>query len=150
MAAQAFAPGTNMGSTVAYTTSTTLLGEVHSIEWTGLTRQGLKTIHLLSTDGVATYLPGDVIEPGQLTIRAKWSTQLDYMALFLSGKCDTITLTYPKRPVSCGASLPTTAATLAWGVVLLELKPVWSNDEVNMIEQKLQCTGKPTFVAAVV
>lgn len=146
---QAFAPGTFTGATIAFTTATTLIGNVKSFKWDGgITRKEVDTSHLLSTDGVDTFIAGDKINTGSLTIEAQYSTQLDYLALLIANKCDTVTVTFPKRSVTCGAVLPTTAAKIVFTVVILSAEPNYDNDNLNMITFKMKVSGKPVFTAA--
>ena len=148
MATQTFSPGTFFGSTVAFTTSTTLLGNVKSLKWSGLTRKEVNTTHLLTTNGIETFLAGDIISPGTVDIEVQYSTQLDYISLFQSGKCDICTITFPKRAPTCNGTLALTAATLSFAFVLLSAEPDYNNDDLMMMKFKLQVSGTPTFVAA--
>ena len=151
MANQAFAPGTFYGATVALTTASTLLTEVEMTDWTGMSREAIETTHLGSTTGIKTFIPGDILDFGEITITGKYSTQLAYDTLFAStGKCDTLTITFAKRATTCGASLPTTAASIAAGVVLMSIKPTWSTTEVMKCEMKYRVNGAFTITPAVV
>ncbi len=151
MADQAFAPSTFFGSSVALTTGTTVLTEIEAVEWSGIERQEVETTHLGSTSGAKTFIPGDIIDFGTLTLTGKYSTQLNYGTLLTTtAKCDTLTVTFKKAPVSCGAALPTTAATYAFSVVWLKFEPTWSNTEVMKGKFTFRVTGVPTPVAAVV
>lgn len=151
MADQAFAPGTFFGASAALTTASTLITEFEEFSWSGMERNAVETTHLGSTNGYKTFVPGDIIDNGELTITGKYSTQLNYETLFRStGKCDTLTVTFPKRPTSCGQSLPTTAATCAWSVIFTKFEPTFSNDEVIKARFTFKVTGAATHVAAVV
>lgn len=151
MADQAFAPGTFFGSTIAFTTATTLVGNVKSLKWDGgISRKEVNTTHLLTTNGVETFIAGDIISPGTLTVEAQYSTQLDYLALLVANKCDTVTLTFPKRSTTCGAALPTTAAKIVFTVVILSAEPNYDNENLNMITFKLQVSGSPVTTPAVI
>ena len=150
MADQAFAPGTFFGSTIALTTNTTLVGNVKSVKWSGLSRKEVGTTHLGTTNGIETFLAGDIISPGTLDIEAQYDTNVVFHTLFLAGKCDTVTLTFPKRSTTCGAALPTTAAKIVFTVVILSAEPDYSNDDLMMMKFKFQVSGAPVFTAAVV
>lgn len=150
MADQAFAAGTFYGSTIALTTSTTLLGNVKALKWSGVSRKEVNTTHLLTTSGIETFLAGDIISPGTLDIDAQYDTNLVMHTLFIAAKCDTLTLTFPKRSVSCGAALPTTAAKIVFQVVILSAEPEYSNEDLMMMKFKFQVNGTPVFTAAVV
>ena len=150
MAAQAFAPGTFYGATIALTTNTTLVGNVKSFKWSGLTRKEINSTHLLTTNGIETFLAGDIINPGTVDVEAQYDTNVVFHTLFLAGKCDTVTITFPKRAVSCGASLPTTAANLVLTVVILSAEPDYANEDLMMMKFKFQVSATPTFTAAVV
>lgn len=151
MVAQAFAPGTMQGLSAALTTNTTLFGLIVDIpKAPEMMRKAISTLHSGTTDGVETFIAGNIITPGELQITLQFSTQLDYMALFLSGACDTLTITFPKRITTCGQALPTSAATFASSVVWTALGPQWKFDDLAVITLTFQMSGKPTWVAAVV
>ena len=150
MTAQAYAGGTFYGASVAFTAATTLTGNIKSVKWSGLSRKEVDTTHLLSTNGMMTYIPGDMIEGGDVEIEAQYSTQLDYQALLIANRCDTVTITFPKRGTTCGAALATTAASIAFSVAILSAEPDFSNDNLLTIKFKLKISGSITTVAAVV
>ena len=153
MADQAFAPFTFQGSSVAVTTAATVItgSELHSVKWSGITRTAVETTHLTTTNGARTYLAGDIIDYGELEIVVKYSTQLQHGTLLYStGKCDTVTLTFKKAAVSCGAALPTSAATIAFTVVFVSSTPDWPADNVAMMTHKYKVTGAPTITPAAV
>ena len=149
MADQAYAGGTFYGATVTFTTATTLTGNVKSVKWSGLTRKEVDTTHLLSTSGMMTYIPSDMIEGGDVEIEAQYSTQLNYQSLLIANRCDTVTITFPKRGTTCGGALATTAATIAFSAAILSAEPDWSNDNLMTIKFKLKVSGSITSVAAV-
>lgn len=151
MADQAFAASTFYSSSIALTTGTTVLTEIESVEWSGISREEVETTHLASTSGGKTFIPGDIIDFGTLTLTGKYSTQLNYGTLLTTtAKCDTATVTFRKAPTSCGAALPTTAATYAFAVVWLKFEPTWSNTEVMKGKFTFRVTGVPVPVAAVI
>jgi len=150
MTAQAYAGGTFYGASVAFTAATTLTGNIKSVKWSGLSRKEVDTTHLLSTNGMMTYIPGDMIEGGDVEIEAQYSTQLDYQALLIANRCDTVTITFPKRGTTCGGALAGTAATIAFVAAILSAEPDFSNDNLLTIKFKLKISGSITTVAAVV
>lgn len=150
MVAQAFAPGTGYGLGAVLTTNSTLVGNIVGIDTAPeFSRTAVESTHSASTSGWKTFIPGDIKDGGMLAITCQYDTQLDYKTLFAAG-CDTITITFAKRAVSCGASLPTTAATFACGVVFEKLSPKWEFDSLNVITITFKLSGAPTYVAAVV
>ena len=151
MADQAFAPFTFQGSSVALTTGTTVITEVESISWTGVTRTPIETTHLGSTGGAKTFLAGDIIDYGEIEIDQKYSTQLQHGTLLATtAKCDTLTITFKKAITACGAALPTTAASLACSVVFVSSSPTWPKDGLAMIKHKFKVSGPVTITPAVV
>ena len=149
MADQAFAPGTFYGSAAALTTGTTVLTEIEAVEWSGINREEVETTHLASTSGAKTFIPGDIIDYGTLTLTGKYSTQLNYGTLLTTtAKCDTLTITFGKKAVSCGTTLPATAATYPFSVVWLKFEPTWSTTEVMKGKFTFRVTGVPTPTAA--
>jgi hypothetical protein len=149
MALQAFAPFTFQGSSVALTTGTTVFTEVESVSWTGLTRTAVETTHLTSTGGAKTFIAGDIIDYGEVEVDQKYSTQLQHGTLLVTtAKCDTLTLTFKKAAVSCGATLPATAASIVFSVVFVSSTPTWPKDGLAMMKHKFKVSGAPTFVEA--
>lgn len=149
MTAQAFAPGTMFGIAAALTTNSTMIGNIVGIDPPEMSREAIDTTHALTTNGIMTYIKGDKINPGEIAITCQYNTQLDYNALFLVG-CDTITVTFPKRAVSCGASLPSSAATWASACVMTKISPKWEFESLAVITLTFKLSGAPTYVAAVV
>lgn len=150
MADQGLALGTFFGSTVALTTNTTLLGNVHSITTTPeFSRGSVETTHLATTSGWKTFISGDIKDGGSIAVNCYYNTNVNLATLFETG-CDTITITFTKRGTSCGAAVATTAATWAASVVLEKISPTWPNDGALMVTYTFKISGKPTIVAAVV
>lgn len=150
MVAQAFTQGTAFGLTAVLSTNATLIGNIVGIDTAPeFSRTSVETTHSGSTGGWKTFVPGDIKDGGMLAITVQYNTQLDYKTLFAAG-CDTITITFPKRAVSCGASLPTDAATWASGVVFEKLSPKWEFDSQMVITITFRVSGAATYVAAVV
>lgn len=151
MADQAFAPFTFQGSSVALTTGTTVVTEVESVSWSGITRTPIETTHLGSTGGAKTFLPGDIIDYGEVEVDQKYSTQLQHGTLLATtAKCDTLTVTFKKAVTACGAAVPTTAGSIAFGVVFVSSTPTWPKDGLAMMKHKFKVTGVPTITPAVV
>lgn len=150
MTAQAFAPGTMFGIAPVLTTNATLIGVIKGIDTAPeMSRTAIETTHSASTGGWKTFIPGDIKDGGMLAITCQYDTQLDYKTLFAAG-CDTITITFPKRAVSCGAALPATAATFSASVVFEKISPKWDFDDVAVVTLTFKISGAPTFLAAVV
>lgn len=148
MADQAFTAGTFYGATMVLTTAATVLSttQPQEVKWTGITREAIETTHLAS--GGKTFIAGDIVDYGEIEVTDKYSTQLQHVTLMTGTACDTLTLTFPKRSVTCGGSLAGTAATAAFPVVYLGFAPDLSNDKPMTSVKKFRVTGAPTFVAA--
>jgi hypothetical protein len=145
---QAYAAGTFFGSTVVFTSATTLLGNVRAVKWTGITRNEINTTGINTTDGVETFITGDILNAGELEVEAQYSTQLNYMTLLLANRNDTVTITFPKRSTTCNGALASSAASIAFPVAILSAEPEWPNDGLLIIKFKLKVSGKPTTVVA--
>lgn len=150
MADQAYAAGTFYGATMVLTSAATILSttQPEMVKWTGVSREAVETTHLAS--GGKTFIAGDIVDYGEIEVTDKYSTQLQHVTLMTGTACDTLTLTFPKRAVTCGGSLATTAATAAFPVVYIGMAPDFSNDKPMTSVKKFRVTGAPTFVAAVV
>jgi len=150
MADQVYAPGTFYGATMVLTSAATILSttQPEMVKWTGITREAVETTHLAS--GGKTFIAGDIVDYGEIEVTAKYSTQLQHVTLMTGTACDTLTLTFPRRAVTCGGALATTAATAAFPVVYVGQVPDFANDKPMTTVHKFRVTGAPTFVAAVV
>lgn len=150
MTAQAFAPGTMFGISAALTTNTTMIGPIVGIDTPPeMSREAIDTTHSGSTNGWMTCIPGNKLNPGEIAITCQYSTQLDYSALFLAG-CDTITITFPKRATTCGASLPGTAASWSSACVMTKVSPKWEFESLAVVTLTFKLSGAPTYTAAAV
>ena len=149
MADQAFTAGTFYGATMALTTAATVLStsQPEMVKWTGISREAVETTHLAS--GGKTFIAGDIIDYGEIEVTDKYSTQLQHVTLMTLTPCDTLTLTFPKRAVTCSGAVATTAATAAFPVIYLGFAPDLANDKPMTSVKKFRVTGLPTFVAAV-
>ena len=150
MVAQAFTQGTMYGIAPVLTTNATLIGNVMAMDGAlHYSRTAIETTHSASTGGWATYIAGDIKKPGELKITVQYDTTLDYKTLFAAG-CDTITITFPKRGLTCGAALATTAGTFASAVVFVDLSAKWEFDSQAVITITFQLSGASTFVGPIV
>jgi hypothetical protein len=113
-----------------------------------MSRTPVETTYLASTG--KSFIPGDIIDYGEVEIDEKYSTQLQHGTLFTSSKCDTVTVTFKKAITACGQAEPTTAASIAFSVIFIASTPTWAKDGVAMMKHKFKVTGAPTIVAAVV
>lgn len=150
MTAQAFTQGTAFGIAAALSTNGTLIGNIAGIDTAPeFSRTSVETTHSASTSGWKTFIPGDIKDGGMLAITCQYNTQLDYKTLFAAG-CDTITVTFPTRGLSCGAALAGTAATWASAVVFEKISPKWEFESQMVITLTFKVSGVPTYVAAAV
>jgi hypothetical protein len=148
MVAQTVTQGTAMGMAPVLTTNATLIGKVVAVDGAPeLSRNAIKTTYSLSTGGWDTYIKGDILNGGQISITCQYDTQLDYKTLFAAG-CDTITITFPLRATSCGGSVASVAASIAMPVVFLKISPKWPFDDLMVVTLLFQVAGAPTYTAA--
>lgn len=93
------------GATLTFGTST-WTGDLTSISWGGISRPSLDTTHLGTTDA-RTFIPGDLFDPGELTVEFLFDTDSEppYTA-----SPETITLTFPDSDAASGAGATAAAS----------------------------------------
>ncbi len=78
------------GATITFGTSG-FSASIISMEWGGLTREDVDTTHLGTTTAM-TYIPGDLYDPGDLTITFQYDPDTQAP---ITAAAETITITYP-------------------------------------------------------
>lgn len=129
-------------STIAFGTTSGFTPDVTIIGGLEQSREALEDT-LLSTTGEKTYIPDDLIEPGQLTCTYYYN-QSETAFAPIGAAAETITITFPLK------SGEGTAATLAGTGFLVNHKSAdLQNGELMMGEFTVQFDGKtgPTFTA---
>ncbi|MGH6867178.1 MAG: hypothetical protein ACREDO_13685 [Methyloceanibacter sp.] len=86
----AVTPDTGIGTAIAF--STGFLSRVLSIEISGIEREELDGTTMASTGGAKTFLPGDLYDPGEMTVEMQFDTDA---APPITGTAETITITWP-------------------------------------------------------
>jgi len=132
------------GITVVATTSS-WTAELLSVDWSGITRPGLETTHMATAAagagkfGNATYIPGDISQPGTLSLthhlNPDTTVPIDLVA-------ETWTLTWPK------AAGDATAATWAASGFATDYSTSAAIDEVMEATLVIQLTGNVTITPA--
>lgn len=136
---------TGHGRTIAFGTSS-FVGSMHFIGGTEQTREPIEDSHLALTSGSErTYVPGDLIEPGQFDLRYQYDQSAGVFPP-ITGAAETITIT---EPLKTGEA---TAATLAGTGFFIRRKS--ADVEINATgvmegEATIKWDGKtgPTYTA---
>lgn len=82
---------TGTGTTVSFATST-IAGNVTSVGWAGPTRESVPTSHLGTTGGM-TFIPGDLYDPGELSLDIQFDGAVNAEALVVAA-AEAITVTW--------------------------------------------------------
>lgn len=86
----AITPDTGLGTTIAFSSS--FLARVQSMEISGIERAELESTTMASTAGGKTFLPGDLYDPGEMTVEMQFDTDA---APPITGAAETVTITWP-------------------------------------------------------
>ena len=84
-------PDTGIGTTITFTGSTAFIANVTSITWEGISRAALETTHLAS-GAWRTYMPGDLLEPGNLAIEMHFEAANSPP---ITATANTVTINFP-------------------------------------------------------
>lgn len=83
------------GATVTFGT-TTIKANVTGVSWSGLSRESVPTSHLATTGGM-TFMPGDLYDPGELSIDIQFDPDMTADADIVAA-AETVTVTFPFAP----------------------------------------------------
>lgn len=125
------------GATVTFQSG--FVAQARNITWGGLMRGSFDTSHNAVTSGYRTFLPGDLKDPGTLTIEVLHDPDDNILAA-LAAAPETVTLTWP---VPAGG---TVAATWACSGFMTKYDPVnCPMDDVLTATIEIKFTGLPVF-----
>lgn len=85
----AVTPDVGTGTSIAFSTS--FLGRLTSVRWTGISREALETTTMATTGG-RDFIPGDLYDPGELQCEIQFDTDATPP---ISSAAETITITWP-------------------------------------------------------
>jgi hypothetical protein len=95
------AVGNPTGATITFGTSSFSANIIETIDWSGIERAVIETTHFGSTlpssarqVGGKTFIPGKLVDPGELTLQIQYDPTLD-LPLGSADVAETITLTPP-------------------------------------------------------
>jgi len=100
------AVGNPTGATITFGTSSFTANIIDTIDWSGIERAVIETTHFGSTlpssarqVGGRTFIPGKLVDPGELTLQIQYDPTLD-LPLGSGDVAETITLTPPSGMAS--------------------------------------------------
>lgn len=67
--------------------------DIQTISWSGISREAIETTHL-GTTTARTFMPGDLYDPGEVTMELSYDDGVD-TPILLADTAETITLTFP-------------------------------------------------------
>lgn len=82
----------DLGHGAAITFSTGFLAKVLDIGWSGIERASVETTTLEDSAGGKTFMPGDMYDPGELTVEMQFDTDATPP---ITGAAETVTVTWP-------------------------------------------------------
>lgn len=141
--AQSNLPDVGTGATLTFESG--LFATIDSVEWSGATRGFGETTHL-GTTTARTFKPGDLYDPGSLTVSMRWSKDQPFLTKLietdLSGADSTMTITFPTQT---GESTPTTLAGKAF---LTSISGTIALEDVMTARGEIKFTGAITHTVA--
>lgn len=90
------ASNTGTGSTITF--SSGFFAEITSISHSGMSRESIGTSHMGTTGG-RTFIPGDLYDPGELSVELNFDPTDDVTAP-LTNAAETVTVTIPNSPTA--------------------------------------------------
>lgn len=124
------------GASISFSSS--YLAEIVSIEIGGVERDALETTHAGSTSGIRTFIPSDLENYGQLTVRMRRGVGVKPP---ISSAAETVTITWGKEPGQ------TTAATWAFSGFLISWSASSPFDGLVETTATIKATGDVTVTA---
>lgn len=123
------------GSTITF--STGFFAEITAINWSGIERESFETTHMGSTGGYKQFLPGNLVDPGELEVEMFLAPETPPP---ITGAAETVTVTMP----SAG---PGGTSTWAASGFLTEFE--WEDpvEDVMKATATIKFSGAITFVA---
>jgi len=85
-------PDVGTGATIGFSTS--FFATATSFSWSGVSREALDTT-TLATTAAKTYMPGDLYDPGELSVEMQWDTDLAVGTPFSATTAEAVTITWP-------------------------------------------------------
>lgn len=136
--AQSNLPDVGTGATITFESG--ICATIDSIEWSGFARGFGETTHLGTTGG-REFKPGDLYDPGSLTVSMRWSKDQNFVNI-IDNVPATLTLTFPQQ---AGESTPTTLAGSAFMTSMGGTIPL---EEVMTCRAEIKFSGDLTFTPA--
>jgi len=93
---------TNVGTGSTITFSSGFFGEILSIGWSGINREAVETSHMGTTGG-RTFIPGDLYDPGELSVELNFEAT-DDVTTPITSAAETVTVTIPNSPTATTVS----------------------------------------------
>ena len=131
------------GATIRFATNPLFLPVVLSVDGTDITRESYETSHLGIADGYKTFMPGDLVDPGQSTLEIQYSPNqaTEAQMVPINDVAESITITFPiPTGLLNGATFVCTGFVTSWN---------WKDDETVMTASiVIKWTGKPVWTNA--
>lgn len=119
----------DVGTGGAITFSSSFLGRILNIEWTGISREALETSTMATTGG-KTFMPGDLYDPGSLNVTIQFDTDASPP---ITSTAETVTVTWPD------------AETWSASGFLTDFSVTAAKEEVMEATATIKFTGSITF-----
>ncbi len=93
-------PEIGTGTTITFEGASTFFARVNSLDWGGFSRESIETTHL-GTATARTFMPGDLYDPGELTVSLQHG--LDATLPSINGSSQNIIIEFPAHTLANGA-----------------------------------------------
>ena len=116
-------------------------GEIKSIQIGGVSRDALETTYMATTQGYRTFIPSDLVDPGELSVEVQFEADKNFLTP-IKGAVETVTITFP---IESGHS---NAGSYACSGFLTEFEVTSQFDEIMTANLTIKYTGVPTYTPA--
>lgn len=132
-------PSPGFSTTITFGTSA-FTAELQSVAWSGYSRASIDTSHMGTTNGLMTFIPSDLIDPGSLAMEISFDPDKT-VPLAQTDVAETVTVTFPKA----GA---TTAAKWAASGFVTDFEFTDPMDDRMTASMTVKFSGAITFTAS--
>jgi hypothetical protein len=95
----------DLGQGTSITFQTGFLANLLSIDWGGIERASVETSTLATTGG-KTFMPGDLYDPGELSVEMQFDTDSAWITA-LTAAAETVTITWPDAETAAASGFMT-------------------------------------------
>lgn len=132
------ATAVDVGFGLTITFASGFYAKITDASWAGLSRNAIDSSHMATTNGWRTFLPGDLKDPGELSVSLLFDKNAATKTN-INGAAETVTVTWP---TPAGGS---TGGTWACSGFMTSFEMTAPMDDMLTADSTLKFTGEPTF-----